>query len=258
MIGADRITHGETPYGTMPSDCSTCDTYGPLTYITYVPFELAEPWHGTWDELNAAHGAATMFDVLCLAGMLALGWSISGLRLGMGLALAWAAFPFTAFALETNSNDSLVAAALIWGLVLFRHPLGRGRHARLRPGEQVRARRAAAAVEPQAVPARRRGLARGGAPTSPGSALAVVLTGWVLLLDGGDGLRAFWSRTIGYQLDRDSPFSIWGQHAGPAPGADRPDGAGGRRGHRRAALAAPARPADADGALGRPADRRSS
>ena len=162
VIGADRITHGETPYGTMPSDCSTCDTYGPLTYITYVPFELAEPWHGTWDELNAAHGAATMFDVLCLAGMFALGWSISGLRLGMGLALAWAAFPFTAFALETNSNDSLVAAALIWGLVLFRHPLGRGADARLRPGEQVRARRAAAAVEPQAVPARRRGLARGG------------------------------------------------------------------------------------------------
>ena len=44
----------------------------------------------------------------------------------MGLALAWAAFPFTAFALETNSNDSLVAAMLIWGLVLARHPIGRG------------------------------------------------------------------------------------------------------------------------------------
>ena len=41
VIGADRITHGETPYGTMPHDCSACDTYGPLNYITYVPFELA-------------------------------------------------------------------------------------------------------------------------------------------------------------------------------------------------------------------------
>jgi hypothetical protein len=34
----------------------------------------------------------------------------------------------------------------------------------------------------------------------------------VLLLDGADGIRAFWSRTIGYQLGRDSPFSIWGQY----------------------------------------------
>jgi hypothetical protein len=46
VIGADRIAHGATPYGTMPSDCGTCDTYGPLTYISYVPFELAQPWGG--------------------------------------------------------------------------------------------------------------------------------------------------------------------------------------------------------------------
>jgi hypothetical protein len=39
----------------------------------------------------------------------------------------------------------------------------------------------------------------------------------VLLLDGLDGVTAFWSRTIGYQLDRDSPFSIWGQHPGLRP-----------------------------------------
>jgi hypothetical protein len=50
-----------------------------------------------------------------------------------------------------------------------------------------------------------------------GLAGAVLLTGWVLLLDGLDGVRAFWSRTIGYQLDRDSPFSIWGQHPGLRP-----------------------------------------
>ena len=39
----------------------------------------------------------------------------------------------------------------------------------------------------------------------------------MLLLDGLDGVTAFWSRTIGYQLDRDSPFSIWGQHPGLRP-----------------------------------------
>jgi hypothetical protein len=216
VIGADRIAHGETPYDNMPRDCGTCDTYGPLTYISYVPFELAQPWQGTWDDLPAAHGAATLFDVLCIAGMLALGWSISGLRLAIGLALAWSAFPFTAFALETNSNDSLVAAALIWGLVLFRYPLGRG----VMLGLALASKFAPAVLLPLWS---RRPFPRGGgglrelAGFVAGLAAAVVLTGWVLLLDGLDGLTAFWSRTIGYQLDRDSPFSIWGQHPGLRP-----------------------------------------
>jgi hypothetical protein len=216
VIGADRIAHGETPYDNMPSDCGTCDTYGPLTYIAYVPLELAQPWEGTWDSLPAAHGAATVFDVLCLAGMLALGWSLSGLRLGMGLTLAWAAFPFTAYALETNSNDSLVAAALIWGLVAFRHPLGRG----LLLGLALASKFAPAVLLPLWS---RRPFPRGGGGLrellayAAGLAGAVVLTGWVLLLDGLDGVRAFWSRTVGYQLDRDSPFSIWGQHPGLRP-----------------------------------------
>jgi Glycosyltransferase family 87 len=216
VIGADRVAHGETPYGNMPNDCGTCDTYGPLTYISYVPFELAQPWQGTWDSLPSAHAAATLFDVLCIAGMLALGWSIAGLRLAIGLALAWSAFPFTAFALETNSNDSLVAAALIWGLVLFRYPLGRG----LLLGLALATKFAPAVLLPLWS---RRPFPRGGGGLRDllgyvaGLAGAVLLTGWVLLLDGLDGVTAFWSRTIGYQLDRDSPFSLWGQHPGLRP-----------------------------------------
>jgi len=50
-----------------------------------------------------------------------------------------------------------------------------------------------------------------------GLALAVAGTGWVLLLDGGSGVHRFWSRTVGFQLGRDSPFSIWGQHPGLRP-----------------------------------------
>jgi hypothetical protein len=211
VIGADRVAHGATPYGTMPTDCGTCDTYGPLTYITYLPFELAQPWQGSWDSLPAAHGAASAFDVLCLAGLLALGWSLSGLRLGLGLTLAWAAFPFTAYALETNTNDSLVAAALIWGLVLARHPAGRG----LMLGLALATKFAPAVLVPlwsrrpfpRGAGGRREVLAYLG-----GLVGAAALTGWVLLLDGLDGVRAFWSRTIGYQLERDSPFSVWGQH----------------------------------------------
>ncbi len=215
VIGADRIAHGATPYGTMPSDCGSCDTYGPLNYIAYVPFELAEPWTGKWDALPAAHGAATMFDILCMAGLLMLGWKLSGLRLGIGLALAWAAFPFTGYALETNSNDSLVAATLIWGLVAARHPVGRG----LMLGLALGTKFAPAILLPlwSRHPFPRGPRGRNLLPFVAGLAGAAALTGWVLVLDGADGLRAFWSRTIGYQLGRESPFSIWGQYPGLRP-----------------------------------------
>jgi hypothetical protein len=215
VIGADRISHGTTPYGTMPTDCGSCDTYGPLNYIAYVPFELAEPWTGSWDSLPAAHGAASLFDILCIAGMLTLGYLLSGLRLGLGLALAWSAFPFTAFALSTNSNDSLVAATLIWGLVAARHPIGRG----LMLGLALATKFAPAVLLPlwSRRPFPRPSPGRQLLPYIAGLAGALVLTGWVILLDGGDGVRAFWSRTIGYQLGRESPFSVWGQHPGLRP-----------------------------------------
>jgi hypothetical protein len=216
VIGADRIAHGATPYGTFPTDqCGNCDTYGPLNYIAYLPFELAQGWDGTWDSLPAAHGAATLFDVLCIAGMLALGWRLSGLRLGLALATAWSAFPFTAYALESNANDSLLAAMLIWGLVLVGHPLGRG----LLLGLALSAKFAPAVLVPlwSRRPFPRSGGRRNLLPYLAGLACAVPLTGWVLLLDGGEGVRAFWNRTIGYQLERDSPFSIWGQFPGLRP-----------------------------------------
>jgi hypothetical protein len=210
VIGADRIANGITPYGTFPSDCGTCDTYGPLTYLTYVPFELAEPWQGKWDALPAAHGAATAFDLLCVAGMLVLGWRLANLRLGLALALAWSAFPFTAYTLAANSNDSLVSAALIWGLVVAARPVARGLllglaiAAKFGPAVLLLlwARHPSATAGPRAGPLRYAG----------GLALAAALTGWVLLLDGLDGPRAFWDRTLGYQIGRESPFSVWGQH----------------------------------------------
>ena len=211
VIGADRIAHGQTPYGTFPTDCGQCDTYGPVTYLAYVPFELAMPWVGKWNDLPAAHGAAVLFDLVALLGMIVLGWRLGGRRLGVGLGLAWAAFPFTAYALESNSNDALVAACLVWGLVLAHRPVARG----LAVGLAVMSKFSPALLLalwarhpfPRATTTRR----RLGAYVS-GVALAVLVTGWVLVLDGDNGLRAFWSRTVGYQLDRQSPFSIWGQY----------------------------------------------
>ena len=214
-IGADRISHGRTPYGTFPSDCGRCDTYGPLNYIAYVPFEWWFPWTGKWDDLPAAHGAAVAFDVIAILGLLVLGWLVSGPRLATAFGLAWAAFPFTSYSLETNSNDSLVAAMLIWGLVVARRPLGRG----LMLGLAMSAKFAPAVllVLWARHPFPRRAPKRGGMWFSLGLLLAAAMTGWVLALDGMDGIRAFWSRTIKYQFQRASPFSIWGQYPGLRP-----------------------------------------
>ncbi len=213
VIGADLIAHGQTPYGNAPDDCGQCDTYGPLNYIAYMPFEAVMPHTGKWDDLPAAHGAATLFDGLTLLGLLVLGWRLAGRRMGLTFAVAWAAFPFTAFTLSSNSNDALIAACVTWGLVLASRPVGRG----VMIGLGVAAKIAPAilvplwARHPFPRPGRRTGRRRLGAYVL-GLLVAMLLTGWVLLLDGTDGIRAFWSRTVGYQMDRGSPFSLWGQY----------------------------------------------
>ena len=59
VSGADRIADGDQLYGEgFSTDVERGDTYGPVNYLLYVPFEQALPWSGRWDELPAAHGAA--------------------------------------------------------------------------------------------------------------------------------------------------------------------------------------------------------
>ena len=211
VIGGDRITHGITPYGTFPNDCSQCDTYGPVVYLAYAPFEAIAPWTGTWNGLDAAHAAAVSFDLFAIAGLMLLGWRIGGRKLAVLLGFAWTAYPFSAYTLESNSNDSLIAAILIWGLVWAHRPFVRGVAAGL-------------AALSKFTPAILLVLwARSPYPRQPltprrlwsyvgGLAVALVGTGWIILLDGTDGIHAFWSRTLGFQFGRKSPFSIWGQH----------------------------------------------
>ena len=135
VVGADRIAHGEPIYDNFPDDVSQGDTYGPVNYYAYVPFELIWPWSGSWDDLPAAHGAAVFFDLATFAFLILLGIRIrpgpAGRRLAAILAFGWAAYPYTAFALESNSNDTLVAMLLVATLLVLARPLARGAMAAL-------------------------------------------------------------------------------------------------------------------------------
>jgi hypothetical protein len=219
VIGADRIVDGDELYGEgFSEDVERGDTYGPVNYLLYVPFEQALRWSGAWDDLPAAHGAAIAFDLLAIGGLLLLGRALrpggEGRMLGVGLAWAWAAYPYTAFVLETNANDTLVALACIGALLAFAR---RGAAGATGSGaaERWRAAAAGAAVglgaaakfAPLALAplfARRR-------PLVFGAVLLVTLLVTVLPFVPDGGLREVYDRTIGYQAGRPSPFSVWGQ-----------------------------------------------
>ncbi len=132
VVGADRIVDGNPIYGAgaFPSDVGSGDTYGPVNYYAYVPFEQALPWSGSWDDLPAAHAAAIFFDLATFAGLVLLGRRLrpgpDGRKLGAVLGFGWAAYPYAAFVLESNSNDSLVALLLVATLLLLARPAARG------------------------------------------------------------------------------------------------------------------------------------
>ncbi len=102
------------------------DTYGPVSYLAYVPGYLAFGWSGKWDELWAAHATSLLFDVLCLVGLALVGRRFGGNRLAATLAFAWAAYPFTLYVANSNTNDAIMPAFLIWGFWLASSPWARG------------------------------------------------------------------------------------------------------------------------------------
>ena len=78
VIGADRIVDGKPLYGAFPSDNASGDTYGPVVYLAYVPFEQALSWSGRWDDLPAAHAAAIAFDLLACLLLFLIGRRVRG------------------------------------------------------------------------------------------------------------------------------------------------------------------------------------
>ena len=207
VIGADRLTHGDDLYGSFPEDNESGDTYGPVAYYSYVPFELAFPWSGTWDDLPAAHAAAIAFD---LATMLALffvgrrlGHGASGNHLGLVLAYGWAAYPYTAFVLNSNANDSLVALLVTLAFLVLSGPRARGAMLALAAATKL----APLALAPLWASYGSRRLRDALSFALAFGAVTVLV--WLPVLPDG-GVRELWDRTVGFQLGRDSPFSIWG------------------------------------------------
>ncbi len=174
VVGADRIAHGQVPYGNFPVEgsrkacgpadsegeirnriqengrCESAnpegDTYGPVAYEAYLPGYAILGWSGKWDDLPAAHFSSIFFELLCVFGVGLVGLRFGGTRLAVTLAFAWLAYPFTLYASSSNTNDSLATALPDLGLLardLTRGPRRGGRALGL---DEVRPARRCAAL----------------------------------------------------------------------------------------------------------------
>ncbi|MBS1878332.1 MAG: DUF2029 domain-containing protein [Actinobacteria bacterium] len=213
VVGADKIAHGEPIYDNFPEDIHSGDTYGPINYLAYVPFERIWPWSGEWDDLPAAHAASFVFDLLAFGFLVLLGLRArpgpAGQRLAAILAFGWAAYPYTAYVLESNSNDSLIAALLLATLLVLARPFARGVMLSL----ATFAKFVPAVLGPMLLTYRPKGETRRPARTAllfaAGFALVAVASMLWPAID--PGLKVTFERSLGAQTGRSSPFSIWGQ-----------------------------------------------
>jgi hypothetical protein len=212
VIGADKLIHNVALYGHWPHDNMYGDTYGPVSYILYVPFRVIFGWSGTWDSLPAAHAAAIFFDLLCVLGLFLLGRKLRDNRAGVILAYCWAAYPFTLYALNSNTNDALVGAALVFALLAIRTAPGRG----LMAGLAGMTKFAPFALAPLLLRGTEERLrTRHIVGFGIAFVVACVVTMLPVLLK--HDLSAFWRDSILYQSDRTTPFSIWGLWGGLGP-----------------------------------------
>jgi len=235
VVGADRILDGQAPYGHMPvrgdrppcgkadadgdireriqtngrceAAVETGDTYGPSVYLAYLPATAVFGWSGRWDSLPAAHATAIAFDLVTMLGLVLVGRRLGGTPLAVALAFGWAAFPFTAYTLNSNSNDPVMPAALVWGFWLASSPWARGGAAAIAGWAKFSALLVAPLWGTYPSGLQRRTLLR----FAGGFAAATVALFSILLLEPNliDALRTFGKRTLEYQLDRESPFSLW-------------------------------------------------
>jgi hypothetical protein len=232
VIGAERIVNGQAPWGNFPVEenlkacgpadaageireriqangrCESAnpqgDTYGPVAYESYIPGYGLFGWSGKWDTLPAAHFTSIAFDLLCMLGLWLVGRRFGGLQLGAALAFAWAAYPFTQYASNSNTNDALMPAFLIWGFWLVSSPVSRGALVALSGWTKF----AALVVAPLWL------TYPGGRPSRrfvAGFAAATLAAFSIVLLEPSPlhELHLFWDRSIRWQVGRDAPWSLW-------------------------------------------------
>jgi hypothetical protein len=237
VIGAQRISSGLSPYGHMPqeSGLKVCgppdregriteriqtngrcegadaqgDTYGPVVYQSYLPGYWALGWKGKGDKLHAARFTSILFDLLCMIGLALAGWRYGRARLAATLAFAWAAYPFTQYVASANTNDALPPAFLIFAFWLAGSASGRGALLALSSWTKFAPLLLVPlwATYPEASRRRIRPTVFFGA-----AFLAATLAAfWILFLEPSPtrAARVFWDRTLGWQIGRDSPFSLW-------------------------------------------------
>jgi hypothetical protein len=210
VIGADKLLHGHHLYGHWPKDNASGDTYGPVNYYAYVPFRAAFGWSGTWDDLPAAHAAAIAFDLLTLLGLFLLGRRIRGPTLGIVLAYAWVAYPFTLWTLNSNTNDTLVALLIVATLLVITSPPARGVLGALAGLTKF----APLALAPLFLRGSGVGWPRPRSLLVCAFAYGVTLAVAMLPVFLHGDLHAFWHDSIVYQANRMTPFSVWGLWGG--------------------------------------------
>jgi hypothetical protein len=214
-FGADSILNGFPLYDSSPGS-PHLDAYGPAMYLVYVPFTFVIPLQ----DLSHAHtGAATaasiFFDFATVATLFALGRRLregaAGTHLGLALAWAFAACPWSVLPIVTGTNDGLIALLVALALLVASSPA-------------LRAFVLAVAVTAKFGPLvlaglfSRVGTERGRRPFLIYSGVFAATCAVIVLAylpDGG--LKEFWDSTIGFQLNRSAPFSLWGLHPSLEP-----------------------------------------
>jgi hypothetical protein len=203
--GALQLVHGRSVYGANGTALAELgydpheDAYGPVVYESYIPFASVA---GT---IAGARLAALFFDLLTAALLFALGRQVRGPTLGVTLAYAWLAFPFTLYCDSLGANDSIVAAALVGTLLAAGSPARRGIMAALAAWSKLSPLVLVPVMIGHAPGAgnRRRALL-----TCAGAfalATAIVLAPTLV----HSSLSTFVTRTLGFQLSRPPAFSIW-------------------------------------------------
>ena len=202
VLGADKLASGDRLWGgDGPAADEHFDTYGPLAYAAYVPFEQLLPYDGTWGDLPAARGAAIAFDLGCIVLLWLIGVRRGGRALGAALAYAWAANPFTLYVLCCNVNDALVGLVVLAAIAAAGRPFARG---------ALVALAGLVKFAPLALAPLFATHTRGSAARTAAGVLAALGAGAAVVAAYG-GFPAFADRTLGFQAERGSPFSLWGE-----------------------------------------------